>query len=263
LRDAGWHVESALCVIDRTRGDQTPVDEAQLRLVSRFVEADPSREPQGRLSMSVSDADIMARPSGVRRTGLMMMRVLSLLCLSVLAGGAFGVFVLLLNNGVAGGWRIPGIVLESRLAWCAAPFFAGVAARTRLRACAAGLVVELVALLAYYVARHVIAAEPWDQVWPEFRALADLGVLIGPLFGLLGSFAISGGPWRHVWRMAIPGLAAVEASVNLVFAGSDRLSHDVSVAELVLSCAIVVGFAIAFVRALETSPGWMGRCRMR
>jgi orotate phosphoribosyltransferase len=39
LRDAG-HVESALCVLDRTRGDHTRLDEAQLRLDSPFVEAD-------------------------------------------------------------------------------------------------------------------------------------------------------------------------------------------------------------------------------
>jgi orotate phosphoribosyltransferase len=40
LRAAGGHVESALCVIDRTGGDRTRLDAAQLRLVSLFVEAD-------------------------------------------------------------------------------------------------------------------------------------------------------------------------------------------------------------------------------
>jgi hypothetical protein len=191
-----------------------------------------------------------------RRVAAMIAHGSRLSCLPVLAGGVFGVSVLLLNNGAAGGWRIPGIVLESRSAWCAAPFFAGVAARTRLRAWATGLVVELVALLAYYVARHMLDAEPWAQVWPEFRALAGLGVLIGSCFGVLGSFAISGGPWRHVWRMAIPGLAAVEAAVNLAFDGADRLSHDVSVAELILSCVIVVGLAIAFSKERsKTRPG--------
>jgi orotate phosphoribosyltransferase len=40
LRDADAHVESALCVIDRTGGDHTRLDEARLRLVSLFVEAD-------------------------------------------------------------------------------------------------------------------------------------------------------------------------------------------------------------------------------
>jgi orotate phosphoribosyltransferase len=40
LRDAGARVESALCVIDRTGGDHTRLDEAQVQLVSLFVEAD-------------------------------------------------------------------------------------------------------------------------------------------------------------------------------------------------------------------------------
>jgi orotate phosphoribosyltransferase len=40
LRDAGGQVEAALCVIDRTRGDHTRLDDAHLRLVSLFVEAE-------------------------------------------------------------------------------------------------------------------------------------------------------------------------------------------------------------------------------
>jgi orotate phosphoribosyltransferase len=40
LRDAGAHVDCALCVIDRTGGDHARLDGARLRLVSLFVEAD-------------------------------------------------------------------------------------------------------------------------------------------------------------------------------------------------------------------------------
>jgi len=37
LRAEGAHIDTALCVIDRTGGDHTGLDEAHLRLVSLFL----------------------------------------------------------------------------------------------------------------------------------------------------------------------------------------------------------------------------------
>jgi|GEM_PF-6751464 len=165
---------------------------------------------------------------------------------AAVVGVLFGVAVQILNTDANGGWRIPGILLETRTAWCAASFVVGAFVRTRLHACVAGFVVEIAAILGYYATQCLQGQESWGQMLQSLRVLSEVVVVVGPLFGLAGRLATSSGASRHLWRAVVPLAAAAESAMALYVGAPDPLTGGVAVAELICSSVALLGLGFSY-----------------
>ena len=157
---------------------------------------------------------------------------------TVVGGLLLGAVDLLLQKSLPYPWAD---LANSTAVWAVAAFGLGTWVRSPWwRAAAAGVVLLVLAVPAYYLTATLVQNDDLANAWSTTSLLwMFFGVLAGTLFGTAGAFASAAG-WRGVLAVALPG--AVLFAEALVIVRRDAFGWT-AIIELALGVLIILAVA--------------------